>query len=68
MEINSPYFLLVFIITNTITKMTANTINIPKPIPALNIPAIAAHELISVDRNSAKPIVSGLIFFTIQYV
>lgn len=45
--------------------MTAIIINIPKPIPALNIPAIAAHELTNVERNNAKPIVSGLIFFKI---
>jgi hypothetical protein len=36
-------------IINTIITRTARTENIPKPIPALKIPAIAVHELTAND-------------------
>lgn len=37
----------------TIIPITANTIKIPTPIPALKIPSIAAHEL-SITEKSKK--------------
>lgn len=37
-----------------INNITAITAKIPKPIPALKIPSIAAHELIKLEINTHK--------------
>lgn len=54
-----------FIMINTIITTTITTINIPKPIPALNIPVIASQELISNERRNTAHIVKGFIFFIV---
>lgn len=47
----------------TMMPTTASTIKIPKPIPALKIPAIASQELRAKDINSNADTVRKLNFF-----
>ena len=48
------HFLRDRIIIITTSAITATTIKTPKPIPALNMPAIASQELMNTDMNNKE--------------
>lgn len=60
------YFFLAFMAINTIMSTTAITKKIPKPIPALNMPAIASQELsknVIANKPNTVILLKGFIFF-----
>ena len=54
--------------TNTITTTTAMTRNIPRPIPALNIPSITSQEVNKNEINKSVIILSEFIFFMVFFL
>jgi hypothetical protein len=67
LDIYEFYFFPARITKNAMSAITAITIKMPKPIPALNIPAIALHEL-RVEEMSTKINTESLLKFFIAVV
>ena len=63
--VNRRYFLSNLAANITIIAITATTINIPNPIPALKIPSIASQEVKENKRRNSETVISGLLFFMI---
>ena len=53
----------IFTMINIMTAITTSTIKIPKPIPALNMSAMAWQELSVKTKRSNKDAVNSLYFF-----
>jgi hypothetical protein len=56
---------MILLITNTITTTTAMTRNIPRPIPALNMPSITSQEVNKNEIKNSAITLSEFIFFMV---